>query len=82
MIGRVLQRDRLLEAGFDGRPVFAGDDAVAVLLDPFHDHRNAFIFATNPNGAEFDALLTDEGREFNIDWRGVWEVRARRTEDG
>ncbi len=82
VIGRILQRDRLLTAGFDGRPVFAGDDALAVLLDPFHDHRNAFIFATNPNGAEFDGLLTDEGREFNIDWRGVWEVRAARTPDG
>ena len=82
VIGRVLQRDRLLAAGFDGRPVFAGDDAVVLLLDTFHDHRNAFIFATNPSGAEFDALLTDEGREFNIDWRGVWRVRAQRTADG
>lgn len=82
VIGRILQRDRLLTAGFDGRPAFAGDDAVVLLLDTFHDHRNAFIFATNPNGAEFDGLLTDEGREFNIDWRGVWEVRAARTADG
>ncbi|MFW5947225.1 MAG: DUF5916 domain-containing protein [Gemmatimonadota bacterium] len=82
VIGRALQRDRLLFAGFDGLPVFGGDDAVVVLLDPFHDHRNAFVFATNPNGAEFDALLTDEGREFNIDWRGVWQVRTGRTEKG
>lgn len=82
VIGRVLQRDRLLTPGFDGRPVFAGDDAVVILLDPFHDHRNAFVFATNPNGAELDALLTDEGREFNMDWRAVWEVRAVRTADG
>ncbi|MDX1674626.1 MAG: DUF5916 domain-containing protein [Longimicrobiales bacterium] len=82
VIGRVLRRDRLMEAGFDGRPVFTGDDAVVVLLDPFHDHRNAFMFATNPNGAELDALLTDEGREFNLDWRGVWEARAERTPYG
>ena len=54
--------------------MFAGDDAVAILLDPFHDNRNAYVFATNPNGAEFDALLADEGKEFNVDWRGVWEV--------
>ena len=81
-VGRMLQRDRLLEPGFDGRPVFGGDDAVVILLDPFHDHRNAFVFATNPAGAEFDALLTDEGREFNIDWRGVWTVRAARTPYG
>lgn len=82
VIGRVLQRDRLLEQGFDGLPQFGGDDAIVLLLDTFHDHRNAFIFATNPNGAEFDALLTDEGRELNIDWRGVWEVRSERTAEG
>lgn len=82
VIGRILQRDRLMQLGFDNRPEFTGDDAVAILLDPFHDHRNAVVFATNPNGAEFDALITDEGREFNIDWRGVWKVAASRTPDG
>ncbi|NIM50896.1 MAG: hydrolase, partial [Gemmatimonadales bacterium] len=82
VIARILQRDRVMQAGFDGRPEFAGDDAVAILLDPFHDHRNAVVFATNPNGAEFDALITDEGREFNIDWRGVWRVAAHRTPEG
>jgi hypothetical protein len=61
---------------------FGGDDGIALLFDPFHDHRNAVVFATNPNGAEFDALLTDEGREFNINWRGVWEVAAKRTPEG
>jgi hypothetical protein len=83
VISRILQRDRVMLAEqFFGEPIFAGDDGVAVLLDPFHDHRNAVLFATNPNGAEFDALITDEGREFNIDWRGVWEVRAQRTPEG
>ncbi|UCC82563.1 MAG: carbohydrate binding family 9 domain-containing protein [Gemmatimonadota bacterium] len=83
VIARILQRDRVMEAHpFEGVPRFAGDDAVAILLDTFHDHRNAVVFATNPNGAEFDALITDEGREFNVDWRGVWEVRAQRTADG
>jgi hypothetical protein len=78
----VLQRDRLLAADFFGRPQFGPDDAVAVVLDAFHDHRNAAIFATNPNGAEFDALLTDEGREFNVDWRAVWSVRAAPLDGG
>lgn len=83
VIARILQRDRVMEAHpFFRTPLFAGDDAVAILLDTFHDHRNAMVFATNPNGAEFDALITDEGREFNIDWRAVWEVRAQRTDSG
>ena len=82
VISRLLQRDQVMSVDFFGAPIFAGDDAVAILLDTFHDHRNAFVFATNPNGAEFDALITDEGREFNRDWRGVWRVAAVRTSDG
>ena len=82
IVSRILARDKIMEPEFDGRPKFAGDDAVAILFDPFHDHRNAFIFATNPNGAEFDALLTDEGKEFNIDWRGIWRVAAKHTSEG
>jgi hypothetical protein len=83
LVAHVLQRDKLLEpAGYDGSHQFAGDDAVAVLLDPFHDRRNAFVFATNPNGAEFDALITDESGAFNADWRTVWTVRAQRGAEG
>lgn len=83
IVHRILQRDRIMRAdGFDQRPVFAGDDAVAILLDPFDDNRNAYVFATNPNGAEFEALLADEGKEFNVDWRGVWEVAGTRTDRG
>jgi hypothetical protein len=82
VIARILQRDRILLAGLDNQARWAGDDGVAILLDPFHDHRNAFLFATNPNGAEFDALVTDESPSYNADWRGVWRVAARRTADG
>ncbi len=83
VVSRILQRDRLMrKAELSQRPAFAGDDAVAILLDPFHDRRNAYVFATNPNGAEFDALLADEGKEFNVDWRGVWEVAGARTGQG
>jgi hypothetical protein len=83
VVRRILQRDRIMrKEGFSNRPAFAGDDAVAILLDPFLDRRNAYIFATNPNGAAFDALLSDEGKELNSDWRGVWEVEATRTSQG
>jgi hypothetical protein len=83
IVKRILQRDRIMKKDpFEGRPIFAGDDAVAILLDPFDDNRNGYVFATNPNGAEFDALLADEGKEFNLDWRGVWEVAGTPTEEG
>ena len=37
------------------------DDTVTIVLDTFHDHRNAFLFRTNPLGTQYDALITDEG---------------------
>ena len=39
------------------------DDGVIIILDTFHDGRNAYYFQTNPNGARTDALVSDEGRQ-------------------
>ncbi len=81
VVARIRQRDRIMSASGFGLS-FQGDDAVAFILDPFLDRRSGILFATNPNGAQFDALITDEGAEINADWRGVWEVRATRTSEG
>lgn len=53
------------------------DDSVIVFLDTFDDDRNAYFFETNANGARTDALVTDEGRDFNISWDGVWDSQGR-----
>ncbi len=83
VIARVLQRDQVvrvseLEPGLR----FKGEDVVAILLDPFHDRRSAYLFATNANGAEFDGLISNDGREINADWRGVWKVASHRSAEG
>ena len=58
------------------------DDSVAILLDTFNDHRNAFLFRTNSLGAQFDALLTEEGLDINDSWDEKWESVATRSEEG
>jgi uncharacterized protein DUF5916/cellulose/xylan binding protein with CBM9 domain len=58
------------------------DDLFGVLLDTFHDRRNAFYFEVNPNGARADALVYDEGRVQSFDWDGVWETQSRITDRG
>ncbi|MCH8267043.1 MAG: carbohydrate binding family 9 domain-containing protein [Acidobacteria bacterium] len=50
------------------------DDTVSIVLDTFHDHRNAFLFRTNPLGAQYDALITDEGNDLNENWDETWDV--------
>jgi hypothetical protein len=58
------------------------DDAIDILFDTFNDDRNAYLFETNPNGARTDALISDEGRDFNLQWDGVWDVKAQLTPEG
>jgi hypothetical protein len=72
IVGEEMQRDGALFR----------DDSVLVLLDTFNDDRNAYFFEVNPNGAFTDALVTDEGRVFNVQWDAVWRAVAQRTAGG
>jgi hypothetical protein len=72
VIARELRRDN----------PFAGDDHFEILLDTFHDHRNAFHFAVNPLGTQYDALITDEGHDINAEWNERWWSETRITADG
>ena len=58
------------------------DDAITIVLDTFHDHRNAFLFRTNPLGTKYDALITDEGKNVNVNWDERWEVASQITAAG
>jgi uncharacterized protein DUF5916 len=59
----------------------SNDDRVAFVLDTYHDRRNAYFFATNPNGAREDGLVTEES-DPSLDWDTVWDVHVRRTPRG
>ncbi len=59
----------------------SNDDRIAFVLDTYRDRRNAYFFATNPNGVREDGLVTEEG-DPSLDWDTVWDVRVRRTPDG
>jgi hypothetical protein len=58
------------------------DDAFEVFLDTFRDRRNAFYFATNPAGAQRDALVRNEGAVLNYEWDGIWDVASSRDAGG
>jgi hypothetical protein len=57
-------------------------DGFQVVIDTFHDERNGYQFAVNPAGAKWDAQMSNEGRENNANWDGVWDVETRIAEDG
>ena len=67
----------------------ADDDYFQIILDTYMDRQNGILFATNPDGARYDAQVRNEGRSegrFNTnvltDWNGVWDVYTSRNEAG
>ncbi len=84
----ILATERRRDGGTSSNTIGAGqdslenDDTVALVFDTFHDHRNAFLFRTNPLGTQYDALITDEGRTVNKEWDEQWNVASQITSAG
>lgn len=57
-------------------------DGFQVVIDTFNDDRNGFQFAINPAGAKWDSQMSNEGREQNSNWDGIWDVSTRIGDDG
>ncbi|RPJ85896.1 MAG: hypothetical protein EHM18_08995 [Acidobacteria bacterium] len=57
------------------------NDHIAIVLDTYHDHRNAYFFATNPAGALVDGRVT-ENQEASLEWDGIWLARTLIDERG
>ncbi|MEJ2502412.1 MAG: DUF5916 domain-containing protein [Gemmatimonadota bacterium] len=55
-----------------------GEDHVRFVLDTYRDGRSGYIFAVNPKGARYDALVANRGEGENSDWDGLWEARTAR----
>lgn len=52
------------------------EDHVRIVIDPFLDGQSGIIFAVNPNGARYDALVSNRGESENEDWDAIWEAKA------
>ena len=55
---------------------FGNDDNLSIIMDTFHDHRGSFLFRINPRGTQYDALITEEGRDVNVSWDEKWDVET------
>lgn len=58
------------------------DDVIELWLDTFDDERFAFWFQMTAGGSRGDALISDSGDSFNKNWDGIWNGRARVTDEG
>ena len=58
------------------------EDHVRVVLGPFLDGRSGYVFAVNPSGARYDAIINPGDESENGDWDGIWEAATARTATG
>src|SRR6266542_3093504 len=59
---------------------YESDDIFGVLISPFNDGRNGYLFIINPNAARADLQVSWEND--NIDWNGVWDAKTTRNDKG
>jgi hypothetical protein len=58
------------------------DDNVAIVLDPFLNQRNGYIFNINAAGARADGQISNNAQFASLDWDGIWDASARTTKEG
>lgn len=59
-----------------------GEDHIKIIFDTFLDERSGYIFAVNPSGARYDALVARQGEGENSNWDAVWEAATANGTDG
>src|SRR5262249_12992203 len=62
--------------------VLTSEDHVRLVFGPFLDGRSGYVFAVNPSGARYDALVEPGGENENANWDGIWEAATKRTRRG
>lgn len=73
---------KILASGMSLDVDLSNDDSISVILDTFHDLRNAFMFSVNSAGAKTDSLVRNEGEQITTEWDGLWDAVARRDDEG
>jgi len=58
------------------------DDRVQVIFDTFLDGRSGYWFQIGPRGSIGDALINENGKDFNKSWDGIWDGKAKITRNG
>lgn len=70
IINRITRRGNVYES-----------DVISFFVDPHHDHRTGYKFATTPGGVQSDAYRFNDSRS-DSSWKGIWWVETQRDELG
>ena len=61
---------------------FENEDGIKFIFDTFLDRRSGYIFAVNPTGTRYDALVSNFGESENPNWDGVWDAKTNIDTEG
>lgn len=74
--GKVLGREKRRDSDMEG------DDHVEIVVDPFADRRNGYLFQLSAGGAKTDGLIDTSKGDVRLEWDGMWVGKARRDAGG
>ena len=74
--------DRIVSHTMKRDAELRGEDHIKIVFDTFLNGRTGYVFAVNPNGARYDALITQEGERENKEWDGIWEAATHKSNEG
>ncbi len=57
-------------------------DLIEIHFDSYMDSRTSFVFSVNAAGSIGDNIISDDGKEKDLNWDPVWEGDAERFENG
>ncbi len=58
------------------------EDHIKFIFDTFLDGRTGYIFAVNPSGSRYDALVDRNGEGESPEWDAAWEAETARGPSG
>ncbi len=53
------------------------NDEIVIYIDPLLSRVNTYFFEITPDGSRWDGIITEDGRNWDSSWDGVWENRIK-----
>ncbi len=67
---KIISYSKIRDASFDS------EDRIKFVFDTYLNKRSGYIFAVNPAGTRYDALVSNFGESENPDWDGIWTAQT------
>jgi hypothetical protein len=79
---KLYQETEVLAKAMNRDILTKGDDAFALVVDPYNDNRSGYGFWTNPLGTQTDFRINDDGRSIDVNWDAEWSTASEVHSDG